>query len=103
MKSFKISITYSASFVTAWTVRCDVISDSTIQKLQHHYNQNKGPSLEVTLVEVQEELSASPPQVLTMEDVTLSNGVANGHVEQTTASGLPLHIKRSFIFYWEYI
>ncbi|KAA0704751.1 Vesicle-trafficking protein SEC22c SEC22 vesicle-trafficking protein -like protein C [Triplophysa tibetana] len=60
--------------------------DSTIQKLQHHYNQNKGPSLEITLIEVQEELSTSPPQVLTMEDVMLANGVANGHVDQTTAS-----------------
>ncbi|XP_055039006.2 vesicle-trafficking protein SEC22c [Misgurnus anguillicaudatus] len=61
--------------------------DSTIQKLQHHYNQNQRPSLEVTLVEVQDELSTSPPQVLTMEDVTLANGVANGHVEQTATSG----------------
>ncbi|XP_707343.1 vesicle-trafficking protein SEC22c isoform X1 [Danio rerio] len=61
--------------------------DSAIQKLQQHYNQKGGPSLEVTLAEVQEDLRSSPPQVLTMEDVVLSNGAANGHVEQTTASG----------------
>ncbi|XP_051543740.1 vesicle-trafficking protein SEC22c-like isoform X2 [Myxocyprinus asiaticus] len=61
--------------------------DSVIQKLQHHYNQNGGPSLEVTLGEVQEELRTSPPQVLTMEDVALTNGTANGHVELTSAPG----------------
>ncbi|XP_051969921.1 vesicle-trafficking protein SEC22c-like isoform X2 [Xyrauchen texanus] len=61
--------------------------DSVIQKLQQHYNQSGGPSLEVTLAEVLEELRTSPPQVLTMEDVALTNGAANGHVEQTSASG----------------
>lgn len=62
--------------------------DSAIQKLQQHYNQKGGPSLEVTLAEVQEDLRTSPPQVLTMEDVALTNGAANGHVEQTAASGV---------------
>uniref|UniRef100_A0A671SLQ2 Vesicle-trafficking protein SEC22c-like n=1 Tax=Sinocyclocheilus anshuiensis TaxID=1608454 RepID=A0A671SLQ2_9TELE len=57
--------------------------DSAIQKLQQHYNQKGGPSLEVTLAEVWEDLRTSPPQVLTMEDVALTNGAANGHVEQT--------------------
>ncbi|CAM4722439.1 unnamed protein product [Leuciscus chuanchicus] len=61
--------------------------DSAIQKLQQHYNQKGGPSLEVTLAEVQEDLRTSPPQVLTMEDVALTNGAANGHVEQAAASG----------------
>ncbi|ROK23369.1 Vesicle-trafficking protein SEC22c [Anabarilius grahami] len=61
--------------------------DSAIQKLQQHYNQKGGPSLEVTLAEVQEDLRISPPQVLTMEDVALTNGAANGHVEQAAASG----------------
>uniref|UniRef100_A0A9J7YCB3 SEC22 homolog C, vesicle trafficking protein n=1 Tax=Cyprinus carpio carpio TaxID=630221 RepID=A0A9J7YCB3_CYPCA len=61
--------------------------DSAIQKLQQHYNQKGGPSLEVTLAEVQEDLRTSPPQVLTIEDMTLTNGAANGHVEQTAASG----------------
>uniref|UniRef100_A0A673IYX8 SEC22 homolog C, vesicle trafficking protein n=1 Tax=Sinocyclocheilus rhinocerous TaxID=307959 RepID=A0A673IYX8_9TELE len=61
--------------------------DSAIQKLQQHYNQKGGPSLEVTLAEVREDLRTSPPQVLTMEDVALTNGAANGHVEQTAASG----------------
>lgn len=64
------------------------ISDSAIQKLQQHYNKKGGPSLEVTLAEVQEDLRTSPPQVLTMEDVALTNGAANGHVEQTAASGV---------------
>uniref|UniRef100_A0A672NN99 SEC22 homolog C, vesicle trafficking protein n=1 Tax=Sinocyclocheilus grahami TaxID=75366 RepID=A0A672NN99_SINGR len=57
--------------------------DSAIQKLQQHYNQKGGPSLEVTLAEVWEDLRTSPPQFLTMEDVALTNGAANGHVEQT--------------------
>uniref|UniRef100_A0A673L033 Vesicle-trafficking protein SEC22c-like n=1 Tax=Sinocyclocheilus rhinocerous TaxID=307959 RepID=A0A673L033_9TELE len=61
--------------------------DSAIQKLQQHYNQKGGPSLEVTLAEVQEDLRTSPPQVLTIEDMLLTNGAANGHVEQTAASG----------------
>ncbi|XP_016127305.1 vesicle-trafficking protein SEC22c isoform X2 [Sinocyclocheilus grahami] len=61
--------------------------DSAIQKLQQHYNQKGGPSLEVTLAEVQEDLRTSPPQVLTIEDMALTNGAANGHVEQTAASG----------------
>ncbi|XP_018918840.1 vesicle-trafficking protein SEC22c-like isoform X1 [Cyprinus carpio] len=61
--------------------------NSAIQKLQQHYNQKGGPSLEVTLAEVQEDLRTSPPQVLTIEDMTLTNGAANGHVEQTAASG----------------
>ncbi|KAL6462841.1 hypothetical protein MHYP_G00292630 [Metynnis hypsauchen] len=61
--------------------------DSVIQKLQQHYNQSGGPSLGVTLAEVQEELRASPPQILTMEDVQLSNGTANGHIEQPAPSG----------------
>uniref|UniRef100_A0A671SLD4 Vesicle-trafficking protein SEC22c-like n=1 Tax=Sinocyclocheilus anshuiensis TaxID=1608454 RepID=A0A671SLD4_9TELE len=52
--------------------------DSAIQKLQQHYNQKGGPSLEVTLAEVWEDLRTSPPQVLTMEDVALTNGAANG-------------------------
>uniref|UniRef100_A0A671RIT3 Vesicle-trafficking protein SEC22c-like n=1 Tax=Sinocyclocheilus anshuiensis TaxID=1608454 RepID=A0A671RIT3_9TELE len=56
--------------------------DSAIQKLQQHYNQKGGPSLEVTLAEVQEDLRTSPPQVLTIEDMALTNGAANGHVEQ---------------------
>uniref|UniRef100_A0A672NLG6 SEC22 homolog C, vesicle trafficking protein n=1 Tax=Sinocyclocheilus grahami TaxID=75366 RepID=A0A672NLG6_SINGR len=48
--------------------------DSAIQKLQQHYNQKGGPSLEVTLAEVWEDLRTSPPQFLTMEDVALTNG-----------------------------
>lgn len=59
-----------------------------IQKLQQHYNQSGGPALGVTLSTVEEELSLSPPQVLTMDEIQLSNGVANGHAEQTASSGL---------------
>ncbi|XP_062842098.1 vesicle-trafficking protein SEC22c [Trichomycterus rosablanca] len=61
--------------------------DGVIQKLQQHYNQSGGPSLGVTLSEVQEELKLSPPPVLTMDDIQLSNGAANGHVDQTAAPG----------------
>ncbi|TSK98419.1 Vesicle-trafficking protein SEC22c [Bagarius yarrelli] len=61
--------------------------DGVIQKLQQHYNQNGGPALEITLSTVQEELSLSPPHVLTMDEIQLSNGVANGHAEQAAASG----------------
>ncbi|XP_030625470.1 vesicle-trafficking protein SEC22c [Chanos chanos] len=61
--------------------------DSVIQKLKQHYNQSGGPSLAVTLTEVQEELKISPPQVLTMDDLELPNAAANGHVEQTPGSG----------------
>lgn len=63
-------------------------SDGVIQKLQQHYNQSGGPALGVTLSTVQEELSLSPPHVLTMEEIQLSNGVANGHAEHTALSGL---------------
>lgn len=41
----------------------------------------------MTLAEVQDELRASPPQIVNLEDIQLSNGVANGHVEQVPASG----------------
>ncbi|XP_035382210.1 vesicle-trafficking protein SEC22c isoform X4 [Electrophorus electricus] len=61
--------------------------DSVIQKLQQQYNQSGGPSLGVTLAEVQEELKLNPPQVLTMEDVQLTNGSANGHAKLAAASG----------------
>uniref|UniRef100_A0A8C6SUA4 SEC22 homolog C, vesicle trafficking protein n=1 Tax=Neogobius melanostomus TaxID=47308 RepID=A0A8C6SUA4_9GOBI len=55
--------------------------DSTIQKLKQQYNQSGGPSLEVTLAEVQDDLKIHPPQVVTLEEVELSNGIANGHLE----------------------
>ncbi|KAF7691698.1 vesicle-trafficking protein SEC22c [Silurus meridionalis] len=61
--------------------------DGVIQKLQQHYNQSGGPALGVTLTTVQEELSLSPPHVLTMDGIQLGNGVANGHAEQTASSG----------------
>ncbi|XP_054621651.1 vesicle-trafficking protein SEC22c [Dunckerocampus dactyliophorus] len=61
--------------------------DSTIQKLKQQYNQKGGPALEVTLAEVQEDLRLRPPQILTLEEVALTNGSANGHVEQGPGSG----------------
>lgn len=61
--------------------------DGVIQKLQQHYNQSGGPALEITLSTVQDELSLSPPHVLTMDEIELSNGVANGHAEQAASSG----------------
>lgn len=61
--------------------------DGTIQKLKQHYNQSGGPALEVTLVEVQEDLRVHPPQVINLEEVELTNGTANGHMEQGPGSG----------------
>ncbi|XP_051267358.1 vesicle-trafficking protein SEC22c [Dicentrarchus labrax] len=61
--------------------------DSTIQKLKQQYNQSGGPALEVTLAEVQEDLRIRPPQVIHLEEVELTNGIANGHMEQGPGSG----------------
>ncbi|XP_041824682.1 vesicle-trafficking protein SEC22c [Melanotaenia boesemani] len=61
--------------------------DSTIQKLKQQYNQSGGPALEVTLAEVQEDLRRNPPQVINLDEVQLTNGIANGHIEQGLASG----------------
>lgn len=61
--------------------------DNTIQKLKQQYNQSGGPALEVTLAEVQEDLRIHPPQVINLEEVELTNGIANGHMEQGPGSG----------------
>ncbi|XP_047468035.1 vesicle-trafficking protein SEC22c [Mugil cephalus] len=61
--------------------------DDTIQKLKQQYNQSGGPALEVTLAEVQEDLRVRPPQVINLDEVELSNGLANGHMEQGPGSG----------------
>ncbi|CAK6982113.1 vesicle-trafficking protein SEC22c [Scomber scombrus] len=61
--------------------------DSTIQKLKQQYNQSGGPALEITLAEVQQDLQIRPPKVLTLEEVELTNGTANGHMEQVPGSG----------------
>lgn len=61
--------------------------DGTIQKLKLQYNQSGGPSLEVTLAEVQDDLKIHPPKVITSEEVELSNGIANGHLEPASGSG----------------
>lgn len=61
--------------------------DGTIQKLKQQYNQSGGPALEVTLAEVEDDLIINPPQLITPEEVELSNGVANGHLEPASASG----------------
>lgn len=61
--------------------------DGTIQKLKQQYNQSGGPALEVTLTEVQEELKVRPPKIIdNLDEVLLSNGVANGHVDQGPGS-----------------
>lgn len=65
-----------------------ICSDGVIQKLQQHYNQSGGPALGVTLSTVQEELNLSPPHVLTMDEIQLSNGVANGLAELGASTGL---------------
>ncbi|XP_017262062.1 vesicle-trafficking protein SEC22c [Kryptolebias marmoratus] len=67
--------------------------DSCIQKLKQQYNQTGGPALEVTLAEVQEDLRARPPQVIDLDEVALTNGVANGHVEPSPASGKTLRLE----------
>lgn len=61
--------------------------DNTIQKLKQQYNQSGGPALDVTLAEVHEDLRIHPPQVIDLEDMELSNGIANGHMEQGAGSG----------------
>ncbi|XP_076617937.1 vesicle-trafficking protein SEC22c [Chaetodon auriga] len=61
--------------------------DSKIQKLKQQYNQSGGPALEVTLAEVQEDLRIHPPQVIHFDEVELTNGIANGHMEQAPGSG----------------
>lgn len=61
--------------------------DGTIQKLKQQYNQRGGPALEVTMAEVQEDLRLRPPQLLTLEDIELTNGAANGHMEQAPGAG----------------
>ncbi|KAG7488708.1 hypothetical protein MATL_G00037370 [Megalops atlanticus] len=61
--------------------------DSIIQKVKQHYCQSGGPSLGSSLAEVQEDLRTRPPTVLNLEDMELSNGAANGHVESAPGSG----------------
>lgn len=64
------------------------LTDGTIQKLKQQYNQSGGPSLEVTLAEVQEDLKIHPPKIIdNLDEVLLSNGIGNGHVEQGPGSG----------------
>nr|XP_020457915.1 vesicle-trafficking protein SEC22c [Monopterus albus]XP_020457916.1 vesicle-trafficking protein SEC22c [Monopterus albus] len=67
--------------------------DSTIQKLKQQYNQSGGPALEVTLAEVQEDLRIHPPQVIKLEEVELTNGAANGYMEQGPGSGHNVRLK----------
>ncbi|KAK2859506.1 hypothetical protein Q5P01_004126 [Channa striata] len=67
--------------------------DHTIQKLKQQYNQCGGPGLEVTLAEVQEDLRIHPPQVINLEEVELTNGIANGHMEQGPGTGQNLRLE----------
>ncbi|KAM9416374.1 vesicle-trafficking protein SEC22c isoform 1-T1 [Salvelinus alpinus] len=64
-----------------------ILLDNSIAWLQQQYNQRGGPALEVTLTEVQEDLKTRPLQILTLEEVELTNGSANGHAEQLSESG----------------
>uniref|UniRef100_A0A3B5KCC7 SEC22 homolog C, vesicle trafficking protein n=1 Tax=Takifugu rubripes TaxID=31033 RepID=A0A3B5KCC7_TAKRU len=66
--------------------------DGTIQKLKQQYNKSGGPALEVTLIEVQNELLIHPPQVIQLEEVELANGIENGHVDQSSGSGKRQHV-----------
>lgn len=63
------------------------LTDGIIQKVKQQYNQSGGPALEVTLAEIQEDLKLRPPQVIDLDEVQLSNGIGNGHVEQGPGSG----------------
>ncbi|KAJ0059568.1 hypothetical protein NL108_001941, partial [Boleophthalmus pectinirostris] len=67
--------------------------DSTIQRLKQQYNQCGGPALEVTLAEVQDDLKIHPPQIITFEEVELSNGIANGHLEPASGSGQNIRLE----------
>lgn len=70
-----------------YTIPCCLLIDGTIQKLKQQYNQSGGPALEVTLAEVQEDLKIHPPEVINIEEMELTNGIANGHIEQVPGSG----------------
>ncbi|CAB1350034.1 unnamed protein product [Coregonus sp. 'balchen'] len=61
--------------------------DNSIAWLQQQYNWKGGPALEVTLAEVQEDLKTRPLQILTLEEVELTNGSANGYAETFSESG----------------
>ncbi|AWP20607.1 putative vesicle-trafficking protein SEC22c [Scophthalmus maximus] len=61
--------------------------DGSIQKLKQQYNQSGGPALDVTLAEVQDDLRIHPLQVINLDEVELTNGIANGHMEQDPGSG----------------
>lgn len=62
--------------------------DGTIQKLKQQYNQiGGGPALDITLAEVQDDLKRQPPKVLTVEELEMANGLANGHIDQGFGSG----------------
>lgn len=64
------------------------LTDGTIQKLKQQYDQSGGPALEVTLAEVQEDLKLRPAKIIdNLDEVLLSNGIGNGHVEQGPGSG----------------
>ncbi|CAG04244.1 unnamed protein product [Tetraodon nigroviridis] len=61
--------------------------DGTIQKLKQQYNQSGGPALDVTLIEVQNELLIHPPQLIHLEQIELANGIGNGHGDQSSGPG----------------
>lgn len=73
-------------------------TDGAIQKLKRQYNREGGPALQVTLAEVREDLRLRPPQILTLEELELTNGSANGHTEEQLAtSGMLPHPLASFL------
>ncbi|XP_028972207.1 vesicle-trafficking protein SEC22c isoform X2 [Esox lucius] len=67
--------------------------DNSIARLQQQYNQKGAPALEVTLTEVQEDLKTRPLQILTPEEVELTNKASNGHAEQLPDSGQNLRLE----------
>ncbi|XP_003477051.1 vesicle-trafficking protein SEC22c isoform X2 [Cavia porcellus] len=54
--------------------------DSTIQKMKWHFNHLSISQMRSSLEKVQEELDFRPPVVLSLEDMDVASGLANGHV-----------------------
>lgn len=65
----------------------NVATDGVIQKVKQRYSQAGGPSNGTLLAKVQEGLKATPPRLLSFEEMMQSNGEANGHVDPVPGCG----------------
>ncbi|XP_069047307.1 vesicle-trafficking protein SEC22c isoform X2 [Lepisosteus oculatus] len=61
--------------------------DGVIQKMKHQYSNCNSLSLSMSLMDIQEDLRARPPEILNLEEMVLSNGTANGHTEPVSGAG----------------